>query len=85
MNQTLEQQATELRKDILKASYEAGACHIGSALSCVEILLEIFKKKKEKDLFIYAKASCVCAFYSLLSKLGYFIKEKIRFYLKIMM
>ena len=76
------QDAIELRKAILKASYEAGACHIGSALSSVEPLLDIFSKKREQDYFIFSKASGVCAFYCLLSKQGYFPEEKTAYYLK---
>ena len=41
--------AKEIRRRIIKMSYEANACHLGSALSCVEILLEIFRKKKKDD------------------------------------
>ena len=55
--------AKEARMKILRVSYKAGACHIGSALSCVEILEEIYRKKKKKDVFIFAKASGVAALY----------------------
>ena len=37
----------KLRKKILETSYKAKACHIGSALSCVEIILAIDKVKKK--------------------------------------
>lgn len=53
----------QLRKQILKSSYEAGACHIGSALSCVEIIDAIYDVKKEEDIFLFSKASGVCALY----------------------
>jgi transketolase N-terminal domain/subunit len=54
-----------LRDKILETSYKAGACHIGSALSCVEILEAIYETKKtyQNDIFIFAKASGVCAVY----------------------
>ena len=74
--------AKTIRKDILKTSYEAGACHIGSALSCVEILLEIFKRMKKGDRFIFSKASGVCAYYVLLSRVGRFPKNDLVKYLK---
>ena len=58
----------KLRKSILKASYDAHACHIGSALSCVEIVRYIFSKMKKKDRFIFSKASGVATLYCLLHK-----------------
>lgn len=49
------------RRKIIECSYRSGACHIGSALSCVEILNVIGKKKY----FIFSKASGVAAYYCL--------------------
>ena len=72
----------ELRKQILQSSFDAGACHIGSALSCVEILLAIDGIKKQEDIFLFSKASGVAAYYALLAKKGHFPKEKIAHYLK---
>jgi len=57
--------AKEIRRRIIKMSYEANACHLGSALSCVEILLEIFRKKKKDDYFIFSKASGIAAYYAI--------------------
>ena len=54
-----------LRRAILKTSYLAKACHIGSALSCVDVLRVILKKKRRKDYFIFSKASGVAALYIL--------------------
>jgi len=72
----------KLRREILKTSYLAGACHIGSSLSCVEILLGILRKMKKKDRFIFSKASGACAYYILLAEAGHFPKEKLSYYLK---
>ncbi len=74
--------AKKLRRTILQASYESHACHIGSALSCVEILIEIFEKKREQDLFIFSKASGVAAYYALLAEQGAIPKDKVAYYLK---
>jgi transketolase len=74
--------AKKIRKEILINSYKAGACHIGSSLSCVEILLDIFKKMKKSDRFIFSKASGACTYYILLSDMGYFPKKDIPYYLK---
>jgi transketolase len=53
----------KLRIKIIKASYYSGACHIGSALSCIDIIVDIYKIKKKKDIFIFGKASGVGAYY----------------------
>ena len=46
----------ELKKKIITASFFAGACHIGSALSASDIIVDIHKRMKEKDVFIFGKA-----------------------------
>ncbi len=79
MNEKIKQ----LRRDILQISYEAEACHIGSSLSCLEILVDLFYNKlQEDDIFIFSKASGVSALYVILADKGYFPKEKLVYYLK---
>lgn len=58
-----------IKQKIIKASYKAKACHIGSALSCVDIIEDIYKKKKKNDLFVFSKSSGVVALYAVLSEL----------------
>lgn len=72
----------EARKIILKSSFDAHACHIGSALSCIDIVLDVYDKLKPSDLFIFAKASGVAALYTTLALKGYFPVEKVSEYLK---
>lgn len=73
----------EIKKIIIEASYEANACHIGSALSCVKILDRLFfGRMKENDVFIFSKASGAAAYYATLALKGYFSKEKVAEYLK---
>jgi transketolase len=60
--------AKELRKRILINSFKAGACHLGSSLSCVEILIAINDVKKKNDVFLFSKASGVAAYYALLNR-----------------
>lgn len=73
----------QIRRDILNASFEANACHIGSALSAVEILVDLYYKiMKPEDIFIFSKASGVAALYAILADKGYFPKDKLVFYLK---
>jgi len=78
----LEQKASELKKQILQSSYDAKACHIGSALSCVGIMTKLFYRDlKEDDIFLFSKASGVATYYTILSDKGLFPKEKIAEYL----
>jgi transketolase len=51
-----------IRQKILKASYDAGACHIGSALSCVDILRKLFNKK---GIIALSKVSGLASWYCL--------------------
>ena len=51
-----------IRQKILEVSYSSGACHIGSALSCVDILEDLFKKN---GIVIFSKASGLAALYCL--------------------
>jgi transketolase len=46
----------DIRKQIVKLIYERGEVHIGSALSCVDILLDIKDRMKKGDTFILSKA-----------------------------
>ena len=79
----LKQKVAEIRRQVLQSSYEAKACHIGSALSCVEILVDLFYRTlKKDDIFLFSKASGVATLYSILADKGYFPKKKIAHYLK---
>lgn len=77
---------SQIKKDVLNASYESGACHIGSALSCVNILVTLFyasgKTICKNDIFLFSKASGVATYYAILADKGYFPKEKLACYLK---
>lgn len=73
----------QIKSDILNASFESGACHIGSALSCVDILVPLlYGTLSEKDVFLFSKASGVSAYYAILCDKGHFSKEKLAEYLK---
>lgn len=74
--------SNKTRELILRASYEAGACHIGSALSCVEIVESIYEQKKDRDVFLFSKASGAATLYAVLAQLGKFPTKKIAEYLK---
>ena len=79
----MEAKISQIRKDILLASYEVGACHIGSALSCVPIMVDLFYKTlKKDDIFLFSKASGVATYYAILADKGYFKKTELAQYLK---
>ena len=71
-----------LKREIIKASYLVGACHIGSALSAIDIIWKIYAKMNKRDIFIFSKASGVAALYVVLAERGYFPKSKVAYYLK---
>lgn len=79
----LRKKQQEIKKLILESSFEAKACHLGSALSCVDILVDLFYNiLKDEDVFIFAKASGVATYYAILADKGYFPTEKLAEYLK---
>lgn len=81
-----------VRNSILENSYKVQACHIGSALSCVEILVDVYWNRLKKiqyenyydieDVFIFSKASGASALYSVLAEFGIIPHDKIAYYLK---
>lgn len=64
-----------IKKRILEDSFKAGACHLGSSLSCVDILIAINDVKKRNDVFLFAKASGVAAYYALMNKSWFLLRE----------
>ena len=66
----------KIRRKILVASFRTGACHIGSALSCVEILVALYYRVlKKDDIFIFSKASGAAALYAILADKGLIPKD----------
>jgi transketolase len=72
----------KLRRMIIESSFLAKACHIGSSLSAIDIIWDIYNKMGKNDLFIFSKASGACALYTVLAEKGYFPKNKVAYYLK---
>lgn len=77
----LTQKMDTTRKNILINSFKAGACHVGSSLSCVEILKAIYAIKGD-GYFIFSKASGACALYQILAEQGIIKEEEVADYLK---
>ena len=78
--QKLEEYAKRVRRKILKMIYAAGSGHPGGSLSCVEILVALYKeamditldeKFKRKDKFILSKGHAAPAYYAILSECGF--------------
>lgn len=82
MTTNLGNKCKKIRRDILQASFDANACHIGSSLSCVEILVALYYDiLKSKDVFLFSKASGVATLYCILKDKG-IIKKKVSDVLK---
>ena len=82
MSKNLIKISSQLRKKIVEISYHSKAHHIGSAMSCIDILAALYfnimnispknPKKKSRDYFIMSKGHAVLALYVTLMKRGFF-------------
>ena len=67
----------EIRKSILRVSSSSKTSHVGSALSCVDIIMVLYKYFiKKNNIFILSKGHACLAYYCVLEKFG-FISSKI--------
>jgi len=83
----LQKEAKALRREILIMLTEAGSGHTGSSLSCVEVILAIYRYKlrfdaknplwDKRDKFILSKGHGCPTLYAVLAYLGFFPKEKL--------
>ncbi len=63
--------ATRLRKELITKHMETGMAHIGSDLSCLNVLLTLYAKVMgENDKFILSKGHAALALYSVLHYVG---------------
>ena len=58
----------KLKKRILDISYKRNLAHLGSCLSSLEIIKEIYDKKKEDDIFVLSCGHTGLALYSVLEE-----------------
>src|SRR5690349_8868763 len=65
------------RRHVLEAVASAGRGHIGSALSCIDILCAIYDTKKPEDKVILSKGHAGVAQYAVLAELGVIPKEEL--------
>ena len=59
-----------LRTSLLTLLYEHKEEHIGSCFSCLDIIDNIFKKKRKEDIFILSNGHASYALYCILEKYG---------------
>ena len=81
-NMELEEIALNLRKKIIEISYLSKSHHIGSELSCIDILVSLYFKimkiepkkptHKDRDYFILSKGHAALALYVTLMQKGFF-------------
>jgi len=77
--------AKQIRKEIIKLSFSTNSPHLGSSLSCVEILVSVFefiKGKKKAFEVIFSKGHAAMAYYATLYSYKKIKKENIENYLK---
>ena len=80
-----------IRYEVIRLVHETGTAHLGSALSCIDILVSIYfsknglnkkvnDKKNVKDTFILSKGHAAPAFYAILEKKKYITKKTLNTY-----
>lgn len=82
--------AKEVRKRVLEMIYRSSGAHIGSSLSCVDILTILYFKiikidpqnplAPDRDRFILSKGHAVAALYAVLAKRGFFSEQNLETY-----
>ena len=83
----LEQTCKNIRKNILKMVHNAKSGHLGGSLSCVEILIALYKlvlkfdsknpKWENRDRFVLSKGHASPAYYAILSECGFIPQEEL--------
>jgi len=73
----MESGINKLKRRILEISYRNKLSHISSCISAVEIIDEIYKRKKENDLFILSNGHAGISLYTILEKIYGFDAQKI--------
>ncbi len=85
--------AKEIRLELLRLIHHSKTSHLGSSLSCVDILVAIYfsryglgsnvnDKKNLKNTFILSKGHAAPAFYCVLQKKKYITKNSLKNYCK---
>ena len=82
--------ANVLRFRTIKMSNEARSAHLGSCLSCMDILVALYyqilnvdpinPKQCNRDIFVMSKGHAAMALYAVLAKRGFFTNEELNYY-----
>lgn len=86
-DQELQIKGIQLRQELMKAIYAAGAGHTGGSLSCIDILILLYNRilrispqlldDPDRDRYIQSKGHSVEALYVVLADAGFFPKEEL--------
>lgn len=84
----LEEQARELRYQLVEMSRDGKAPHLGSSLSCVDLILAAYAtflridpkdpENPSRDRFILSKGHAITTLYAILAQFGFFPKELLK-------
>lgn len=90
METTNDKYLKDIRKKVLTVLYEAKAAHIGSCLSCIDLISVLYGKflridpknplAEDRDRFILSKGHAVVALYTVLAERGFFSEELLKNY-----
>ncbi|KGG79549.1 transketolase [Caloranaerobacter azorensis] len=88
----LQHKAMQIREEVIDYAYNLGKCHIGGALSTIEILTALYydvmkidplnPKLEDRDRFILSKGHGTLGLYTILADLGFFSKDHLCTYKK---
>ena len=85
--ENLEKCAKKIRRNVIDMIYNAGSGHPGGSLSCVDILVCLYKDQmdisldenyKRKDKFVLSKGHAAPAYYAILSECGFIPKDDLK-------
>ncbi len=82
----IKQMATAVRREIIEMAYRSGGPHVGSALSCADILATLYCRTlrlepwEQRDIFILSKAHAAMALYATLAERGIMSPELLKTY-----
>lgn len=74
----LQEKADDIRDIVVDVAYQNGSSHVGSCLSCIEILVYLYYyKMRQDDIFILSKGHAALALYAILFDIGLITMEEL--------